>query len=72
MRTNLTEQIEIVSNYKGLLSNLDAWITESNFKMGFFLEKLNMKRTTFYNKRKNGTFEPEEVNQILNLLSGNE
>lgn len=71
MMSKLVEQKEIVSNYRGLVANLDSLITESNFKMNFFLEKLKMKRSTFYNKRKTGKFDPEEVEQILKLLSKN-
>jgi hypothetical protein len=72
MKSNYSEQREIVSSYKGLLDNLDNLITQSDFKMTFFLDKLNMKRTTFYNKRKNQGFEPGEVDSILKLLSRNE
>lgn len=69
MNANISQYRQTVNNYKGLLSNLDNMISESHFKMSFFLEKLNMKRATFYNKRKNGKFEPEEVDQILKILS---
>lgn len=72
MMSKLIEQREIVSNYQGLVSNLDDLITASNFKMDFFLGKLNMKRSTFYNKRKTGKFEPEEVDKILKLLAKDE
>lgn len=72
MMSNLNEYRKTVSNYNGLLANLDNLITESNFKINFFLEKLGMKRATFYNKRKNGNFAPGEVDQILQLLAENE
>lgn len=67
-KTYLFDYKEITEKFILLSDDLENLIAKSDFKINFFLEKLNLKRTTFYNKRKNLTFTPKEVLLILELL----
>ena len=58
----------IVKKYKGLLKDIDTLIKESGYRPSYFAEKLNLSRSAFYAKRKNGAFTVSEMDQIVEML----
>ncbi|MEW4924295.1 hypothetical protein [Algibacter sp. 2305UL17-15] len=60
--------IEIIDAYNHLLERLQTDIKASNFKIQFFLDELNLKRSFFYKKLKEKRFTPDELRIISKHL----
>lgn len=59
---------KLVSDYETFKDEFDTMLKKSNFKMTFFADALEMKRTTFYVKRKQKSFTTKEYKFLLELL----
>jgi hypothetical protein len=64
----ITEIQNIVKKYKGLLRDIDLLIKESGYRPSYIADKLNLSRSAFYAKRKNGTFTVGEIDRIVEIL----
>jgi hypothetical protein len=60
--------IEIIYEYDKIISRLGEEIKSSNFKLQYFLDILQMKRSFFYKKLKEKRFTSEEVIKISKAL----
>jgi len=58
---------DIVLKYESVLYQLRDFIEKGPYKFDYILEKLNISRSTFYNKRKNNNFSLEEVKVLAKL-----
>jgi len=56
-----------VLKYESILNQLGAFIENGPYKLDYILEKLQISRTTFYNKRKRNNFSLEEVKILAKL-----
>lgn len=57
----------IVLKYESILSQLGTFIENGPYKLDYILEKLQISRTTFYNKRKSNNFSLDEVKILAKL-----
>lgn len=57
----------IVLKYESILNQLGDFIENGPYKLDYILEKLNISRSTFYNKRKSNNFSLEEVKVLAKL-----
>lgn len=58
----------VLKDYEDFQNDLYTILKKSNFKMAFFAEALEMKRTTFYSKRKAKSFTVKEYLFLMELL----
>jgi hypothetical protein len=56
-----------VLKYESLLNQLGLFIENGPYRLEYILEKLQISRTTFYNKRKSNNFSLEEVKILARL-----
>ena len=56
-----------VLKYESILNQLSLFIENGPYKLDYILEKLQISRTTFYNKRKSNNFSLEEVKILAKL-----
>lgn len=56
-----------VLKYESILSQLGTFIENGPYKLDYILEKLQISRTTFYNKRKSNNFSLDEVKILAKL-----
>lgn len=68
MILELQKQIKVVRDFESLLNGLDEILEQSPLKMNFLIEKLEMTKSTFYNKKRNRTFTIDQLKGILELL----
>ena len=57
----------IVLKYESILDQLSDFIEKGPYKLDYIIEKLNISRSTFYNKRKSNNFSLEEVKVLAKL-----
>ena len=57
----------IVLKYELVLNQLSDFIENGPYKLDYILEKLNISRSTFYNKRKSNNFSLSEVKVLAKL-----
>lgn len=60
--------LELLDEYDEMLKNISVLIDNSKFKKEYIISKLNLTRSTFYNKLKNHSFTPAELRQLALLL----
>ena len=60
--------IQVVNNYKNLLGELPALITQTDYKASYFIKLLNLKRPTYYRKLKYNSFTVDEVEILTKAL----
>ncbi len=56
-----------VLKYESILNQLGLFIENGPYKLDYILEKLQISRTTFYNKRKSNNFSLGEVKILAKL-----
>ena len=56
-----------VLKYETILNQLSTFIENGPYKLDYILEKLQISRTTFYNKRKSNNFSLDEVKILAKL-----
>lgn len=57
----------IVLKYESVLNKLSEFIEEGPYKLEYIIEKLQISRATFYNKRKSNNFNVEEVKILARM-----
>lgn len=62
------EYNRIISEYESLLSKVDELVENSPFKLSYIIEKMQMTRTTFYNKRKQASFNTDELKKLFSII----
>lgn len=60
--------LELLDEYDEMLKNISVLIDNSKFKKEYIISKLNLTRSTFYNKLKNHSFTTTELRQLALLL----
>lgn len=58
---------DIVIKYESVLSKLGVFIEKGPYKLDYILDKLQISRSSFYNKRKHSNFTIEEVKVLARL-----
>jgi len=58
---------DIVLKYESFLNKLSVFIEKGPYKLDYFLEKLQISRSTFYKKRKSNNFSLDEVKILAKL-----
>lgn len=61
--------LDIVSNYKVLLAHLSNLIEVSGYRQDYLSKKMGMKTATFSAKKLKGNWSPDEVEQLLSIIS---
>ncbi len=61
------KMLQTVEDYEAILNEIEGIITESEVKITYFLNELDLKRTTFYHKRKNLDFSTDEVRKMIKI-----
>lgn len=64
-----SHMVEIISNYKELMDNIDKIISKAPLRISHLSKKLGLGRTAFYNKRRNKSFTLKEMEILANELS---
>lgn len=59
---------KLLSDFESFRNEFDTMLKKSNFKMTYFADALEMKRTTFYVKRKQKNFTIAEYKFLLELM----
>ena len=59
---------EVVEEYMFLQKNVDKLIKLSGYRIGYITDNLGMDKTSFYLKRKNANFSPEEFQKLLMII----
>jgi hypothetical protein len=59
---------EIISDYERLTHSITDIIKASGYKLEFVYQKMGLTRTGFYKKRKLGTFKPEELRKLFEII----
>lgn len=62
---------KIIDEYQTLTAELDSYIKASGVKHKRIYEHLKIDRTSYAKKRKQQTFTPEQIRQILLLIGAN-
>jgi len=60
--------IQVVTNYKNLLGELQDLISKTDYKASYFIKLLNLKRPTYYRKLKENSFTVNEVETLTKAL----
>ena len=63
---------EVVEEYIFLQNNIDKLIELSGYRIGYISDKLGMDKTSFYLKRKNANFSPDELKKLLLIIRADE
>ena len=63
---------EVVEQYIFLQNNIDKLIELSGYRIGYISDKLGMDKTSFYLKRKNANFSPDEFKKLLLIIRADE
>lgn len=64
----IMEAKKIVSDYKTLCAEIADIVESSGFKIDFVCDKIGLSRMGFYKKRKTGTFKPDELAKLLQII----
>lgn len=65
-------KVALINKYDEIQNNLSDSIKKSDYKVGFFMEKLNLKSGFFYKKLREKRFTSEEMKTISRYLFPNE
>lgn len=60
--------IHIVEEYNNYVNNLSHLIEESDYKLDFYLRKLNVSKPTMYRKLREKSFTNDEIYTLTELL----
>lgn len=59
---------QIIEEYRDFTIEIKKLINKSQYKIGYFINELEMSRPTFYRKLKKNTFSVDEVEKIAKIL----
>lgn len=60
--------IETIKNYMSLNDNVDLIIKKSGYKISYLYEQMGMDNNSFYIKRKKGTFTPDQLMKLFEII----
>lgn len=63
---------EVVEEYRFILKNIDKIIERTGYRIGYISDKMEMDKTSFYLKRKNGSFTVDELEKLLLIIRADE
>jgi predicted transcriptional regulator len=59
---------EVLTDYFSVIENVDMIIKESGYKTSYVAKKLNMRPSTFYLKKRQRSFTPQELRCLVNII----
>jgi predicted transcriptional regulator len=59
---------EVLSDYFEVIENVDLILKESGYKTSYVAKKLNMPPSTFYLKKKQRSFTPQELRTLVDII----
>lgn len=59
---------EVADSYQQLCQNIKTLIRSSRYRVASFIDELNMKDATFYQKMREDRWTPEEIKKIAPML----
>lgn len=59
---------EIITDYERLTHAVTDIINASGYKIDYVCEKMGLTRIGFYKKRKTGTFKPDELKKLFQII----
>lgn len=60
--------IETIKNYMSINDNVDLIIKKSGYKISYLYEQMGMDNNSFYIKRKKGTFTPDQLMKLFEII----
>jgi predicted transcriptional regulator len=60
---------QLIVDYRKLIEELPRKIEENGLKKEYIIKVTKMPKSTFYHKLANGTFTPEELIKISNVIN---
>lgn len=64
--------VDIVNSYRKLLEQIPHLIEISGYRQDYLSQKMNLKPATFSAKKLKGNWSPDEVEQLLRIISNEE
>ena len=62
------EVIKIITDYEKLCNSVTDLVDASGYKLDYVCNKLGFTRMGFYQKRKAGTFKPDELKKLFKII----